>query len=107
MKPVRPRRANSVRSALTRWALAARSAWSSNDWKRASNMAAIYGPGGEAAMLSATRAREDQCRPALEPDATREHEPTRAIAGQRRGGLRQQQPREHDLSVRGNQARHR
>ena len=31
MNPVRPRRANSVRSAATRGALAARSAWSSND----------------------------------------------------------------------------
>jgi hypothetical protein len=31
-----------VRSAATRGPLAARSALSSNDWKRASNMAAIY-----------------------------------------------------------------
>ncbi len=38
IQPVKPRRASSVRSAATRGPLAARSARSSNDWKRASNM---------------------------------------------------------------------
>ena len=38
MKPVKPRRASSVRSALTRGALAAPSGASSNDWNWASNM---------------------------------------------------------------------
>jgi hypothetical protein len=41
-KPVRLRRANSVRKACTRGALAVGSGASSNDWNFASNMAAIY-----------------------------------------------------------------
>ncbi len=38
IQPVRPRRASSVRNAASRGPLAPRSARSSNDWKRASNM---------------------------------------------------------------------
>jgi len=52
MNPVKLRRAISVRSAATRGPLAARSAGSSKDWKRASNMGAIYGPVAQAAMLT-------------------------------------------------------
>src|SRR5262249_54933940 len=113
MKPVKCRRANSVRTALTRWALAARSAWSSNDWKRASNMAAIYGRRSGAAMpliayLPASPGTlQNQRRPAFEPEAPDEHESARAVARERRVGLRQEQTRQHDLPIRGEQARQR
>src|SRR5260370_1073146 len=90
MKPVKSRRASSVRNAAMRGPLAARSAGSSKDWKPASNMAAIYGLADSAAML-ALRARQT----------------ARTVARKRGGALRVEEPGEPDPPVRRNELRDR
>jgi hypothetical protein len=52
-------------------------------------------------------AHENQRDPALERNAAREHEPARAVAGERRARLRREQSGEHEVSVARDEARHR
>ena len=55
----------------------------------------------------ARRTHENERRPALERDAAHEREAAGAIARERGAGLGREQTREHDLSVRCNEPRHR
>jgi hypothetical protein len=50
---------------------------------------------------------KNERHPALEPDAAHQHQPTGAIARQRRARLREQEPRQHDVAVAADQSRHR
>src|SRR5262249_38580853 len=104
MQPVKPRRVSSVRSAATRGALAARWSRSSNDWKRASNMAAIYGAAGGAAMRPSyfvgwvERARPNALQlPPLSRGGSRKSstQPTRSCQHQRRPAVEANSPFEH------------
>src|SRR5690242_8572429 len=96
MKPSRPRRFNSARSAARRGALAPRSVRSSNDWNRASGMigslvfSPLKGEGGGAP--------EHQSGPALERDAPLEGE--MRIGGARGGGLGVQEAGEDEAPAR-------
>src|ERR1700722_1361830 len=114
MKPVNPRWASSVRSALTRGALAAPSGGSSNDWKRASNMGGtlLTTPGGGNGPQPRSRAgaeagAQHQRHPALEMDAVLEHQPVGAVGGKRGIRLRRQQAGKHHASMRAHERCHR
>ena len=96
MKPSRPRLASSARSAATRGALSARSLRSSNDWKWASNMTAIYEAGTPSGNAGAgpLAADQDQRGPAVEIDPPFERQ---AAIGRDGGvGLGRQQAGQHD-----------
>src|SRR5260370_2712586 len=112
MKPVNPRWASSVRSALTRGALAAPSGASSNDWKRASNMGGTLwampgggnGPHTQPPPLAGKGAggrAQHQCHPAVEVNAALEHHSLGAVGRERGTRLRRQQAGKDHASVRG------
>ena len=97
----RPRLANSARSAATRGALSARSLRSSNHWKWASNMRAIYEAGTPSGNVGPRllAADQDQRGPAVEIDPPFEREA--AIGGDGGVGLGRQQAGENDAAARG------
>src|SRR5205823_276163 len=106
-KPVSPRWASSVRSALTRGALAAPAGASSNDWKRASNMAGtlLAMPAGGNGPPAAPA--QHQCYPSVEPDAVLEHQALGAVSGERGVRLRRQEAGQDHASMRAREPRQR